>query len=138
MLSYIFSSQSLNKTVQEGKYFLNSEFNNKTILSNKMHTDMFKAHYYNASLKLIPSCSIGWFDNSNKRMKELYVKLQNIKGDISEKELKELIDYTNSDYYLHYLGTSHKLDFKKLYSIGIIPLEIDSKKILFKIDKEKK
>lgn len=137
MLSIIFSSQSMNKSIQKGKYFNNKIFNHKTILSNKMDEDMFIAHYYNPTLKLIPSCSIGWFDNKNILMKKLYVKLQSTNTSIKEEELKKLIDYTNSDYYMHYFGTSHILGFKKLKALGIIPLEIDSKKVLFKIKKRK-
>lgn len=138
MLSYIFSSQSLNKEVEEGKYFENKKFENKTILSNKMDSDMFKAHYYNPTLKLIPSCSIGWFDDKNIEMKRIYIKLQNSQKQISENELKKLIDYTNTDYYLHYFGNSKKLNFNKLTSLGIIAKEMDEKKILFVINKEKK
>lgn len=138
MLSIIFSSQSVNKVIEEGKYFTNKSFNYKTILSNKMEADMFIAHYHNPTLKLIPSCSIGWFKEGDIRMKKLYVKLQNINGTMKEEELKELILYTKTDYYLHYFGTSHKFNFEKLRILGIIPIEIDSKKVLFKINKEYK
>jgi hypothetical protein len=101
-----------------------------------MDPDMFKAHYYNPTLKLIPSCSIGWFENKNPKMKELYVKLQDSNKTFTEEELKELIDYTNSDFYIHYIrNRKQKLSFDKLISLGIIPIEINQKKILFKVKK---
>jgi beta-N-acetylglucosaminidase len=136
MLAYMFSWHSLDKSITNGEYFTKKEFINKTILSNKMDPDMFKAHYYNPTLKLIPSCSIGWFENKNPKMKELYVKLQDSNKTFTEEELKELIDYTNSDFYIHYIrNRKQKLSFDKLISLGIIPIEINQKKILFKVKK---
>ncbi len=136
MLAYMFSWHSLDKSIKNGEYFTKKEFTNKTILSNKMDPDMFKAHYYNPTLKLIPSCSIGWFENKNPKMKELYVKLQDSNKTFTEEELKKLIDYTNTDYYIHYIrNRKQKLSFDKLTSLGIIPIEINQKKILFKVKK---
>jgi len=136
MLAYMFSWHSLDKSIKNGVYFTKKEFTDKTILSNKMDPDMFKAHYYNPTLKLIPSCSIGWFENKNPKMKELYVKLQDSNKTFTEEELKELIDYTNSDFYIHYIRSrKQKLSFDKLISLGIIPIEINQKKILFKVKK---
>ena len=71
-------------------------------------------------------------------MKRIYIKLQNSQKQISENELRKLIDFTNTDYYLHYFGNNKKLNFKKLNSLGIIAKEMDEKKILFVINKEKK
>lgn len=137
MLSYIISSYSYREVIDKGKYFKSEKFNHKTILSNKMDTDMFKAHYHNPTLKLIPSCSVGWFDNKNPKMKELYIRLQDNTKVILEEELRALIDYTNSDYYIHYMTNSNqKLNFDKLNSLGIKAIEINQKKILFKIRKK--
>lgn len=135
MLSYIFSSQSLTKEIEKGRFFKEEIYTNKTILSNKMDKDMFIAHYFNPTIKLIPSCSIGWFENKDKEMKDIYVRLMSLEKTVSEKDLKKIIDYTHSDFYIHYLNSKQKFNFEKLTSLGIIAKEIDSKKILFEIKK---
>lgn len=136
MLTIIFSDQSFNKFVEKGKYYQDERFNNKTILYNKMYIDMFRAHYYNQKIKIVPSCSIGWFEQEDKEMKRLYVKLQSLKETVTEQELKRLIDYVNADYYIHFFkNEKQSFSFDKLNSLGIIADEITDNKIVFKIKK---
>ncbi len=67
-----------------------------------MTTDIYKAFYFNPTVKIVPSCSIGWFDDKDKSMKDIYIRMQKDEG-ISEEELRKLIDYINADIYIHYL-----------------------------------
>jgi hypothetical protein len=128
---------SINKEVEEARFFEDKKFNNKTILLNRLHVDVYKGLYVNPTLKFIPSCSIGWFDNSNEEMKDIYIRMIKEKG-ISEIELKKLIKYVNADIYIHYLNNKKQaLNFDKLISLGIEPKMIYHNRIIFKIDKNK-
>ncbi len=134
--SYAFNTKSLNKDTEEAKFFKNIIFNEKTILLNNLHADLYKALYYNPTIKFIPSCSVGWFDDKDKKMKDIYIRMQKTKG-INEKELFSLIKYVNADYYIHYLRNKKQtLDFDKLRNFGIIPEMIYKNRIIFRIKRE--
>jgi hypothetical protein len=105
MIGYSMNNFSINKEVEEARFFEDKKFNNKTILLNRLHVDVYKGLYVNPTLKFIPSCSIGWFDNSNEEMKDIYIRMIKEKG-ISEIELKKLIKYVNADIYIHYFKFS--------------------------------
>lgn len=136
MLTIMFSDYSYNKTIEKGKYFQDSRFDNKVILYSKMDTDMFGVHYYNPTIKIVPSCSIGWFENDNKQMRDIYLRLEGFKESVTEEELKKLIDFVKADYFIDFLkNENQKFDFEKLRSYGIIPEEIKDKKIIFKIER---
>ena len=136
LLAYSLSNNSYNEEVEKVKtLFLNKAFNNKTVLMNKLHVDMYKALYYNPKIKFVPSCSIGWFDNTNAKIKDIYIRMQKEDG-IKEEELKQLIDYINADIYIHYLANKKQImSFEKLKEFGIIPKLIYHDKIIFKVNK---
>mgnify|MGYP007022652727 CR=1 FL=1 len=137
VIGYVFHTYSNNKFIEEAQFFKNEKYNNKTILLNAMDTDKYKALYYNHTIHFIPSCSIGWFDDSNAAMKDIYIRMQKKSG-ISEKELFSLIKYVNADLYIHYTRNSEQiLNFDKLRKFGIIPEEIYHNRIIFKINKRK-
>lgn len=136
MFAYGFSTYTYKNELIDGKLFQAEEFNNKTILLNRMNVDIYKALYFNPTLHFVPSCGIGWFDNSDKQMKDLYVKLQ--KKGLNEEELYTFIKYVNADFYIHYSGNEEQiLDFKKLENYGIIAQKINKNRIIFSIDKNK-
>lgn len=135
--TYAFNTKSLNKDTFEAKFFANKIFNEKTILLNNLHADLYRALYYNPTIKFIPSCSVGWFDDKKKEIKDIYIRMQKEKG-INEKELLSLVQYVNADYYIHYLRNKKQiLDFDKLKKFGIIPEMIYHNRIIFRIKKEK-
>ena len=138
MFSYAFSSKSLNEEVKEVDFYKNEVFNNKIILFNNMNVDIYMGLYYNPSIKCIPSCSIGWFDNKDEKMKDIYIRMQKEKG-ISEVELYLLIKYVNADVYIHFLSNKKQiLDLNKLKDFGIIPNMIFKNRIIFRINKTNK
>lgn len=135
ILAYSLSNSSYNEEVEKVKtLFLNKAFDNKTVLMNKLHADIYKALYYNPRIKFVPSCSIGWFDN-NAKIKDIYIRMQKEDG-IKEDELKQLIDYVKADIYIHYLTNKKQtMSFEKLKEFGIIPKLIYHDKIIFKVNK---
>ncbi len=136
-IAYAMNSYSINNQIKEAEFFKNEKFNNKVILLNRLHVDVYKGLYVNPTLKFVPSCSVGWFDNSNKEIKDIYVRMQKDEG-ISENELKKLVKYVGADFYIHYMNNEKQvLDFDKLISFGIIPQQIFHNRIIFKIDKNK-
>lgn len=136
--TYVYDTKSMNKGLEEASFFNNEIFNKKTILMNNLHVDIYKALYYNPTIKFVPSCSVGWFDNKDEKMKDIYIRMQKEKG-ISEIELKSLINYINADFYIHYLRNAKQvLDFDKLKELGINPEIIYHNRIIFKINKEDK
>ena len=138
MFGIAFNSINKKEELQNALFFKDQFYDNKTILSNKMNLDTYKGLYYNPTVKFIPSCSIGWFDSKDKDMKDIYIKMQKEEG-ISEKELSELIKYTNADIYIHHMeNEKQELSFKKLEQYGIIPFKIFQNHIIFKIKKSVK
>lgn len=126
----------LSKKLTKDKFFESSEFNNKTILLNNMSSAIYTSLYYNPTIKIIPSCSIGWFEDTNKNMKDIYIRMQKQNG-ISEEELWKLINFTHADIYIHYLkNEKQELNFKKLEQYGIIPYKIFQNFIIFNILKK--
>ena len=137
MFAFVFKTYSANEVVQETQFFKNEKYKNKTIMFNAMISDKYKALYYNPTIRFVPSCSIGWFDDSNAAMKDIYVRMQKEAG-ISEEELSSLIKYVNADFYIHYFTSKKQiLNFDKLKKLGIIPEEIYHNRIIFKIKKNK-
>lgn len=137
IFSYSFSTQSNNEKIFEASFFKDEVFNNKTILLNRLDLDIYKALYLNPSLKFVPSCSIGWFDDKDEKMKDIYIRMQKENG-ISEKELSSLIEYVGADFYIHYLTNEKQvLNFEKLKNFGIVADSINNNKIIFKISKER-
>ena len=135
--AYVYNTKSMNKSINEANFFKNEIFNGKTFLLNNLHVDIYKALYHNPSIKFVPSCSIGWFDNKDEKMKDIYVRMLKEEG-IDEGELRLLIDYVNADFYIHYLRNAKQvLDFDKLKKVGIIPEIIYHNRIIFKIKKKK-
>ncbi|MEA1914810.1 MAG: hypothetical protein U9N30_05790 [Campylobacterota bacterium] len=135
VFTFTFHEKSQNEEIEEATFFKNSIFNNKTILLNTLSTDIYKALYNNPTLHFVPSCSVGWFDNKNKKMKDIYIRMQKEHG-IDENELLSLIQYVNADFYIHYLRNKKQaLDFDKLKNLGIIPEIIYHNRIIFKINK---
>ena len=135
-LSYAFIGKSKNESLEKGRFYSQKEFSNKTILFNSLHIDIYKALYFNPTIKTVPSCSIGWFDDKNKKMKDIYIRMQKDDG-ISENELRELIDYVDADIYIHYLRNNNQiLNFEKLKKLGILPLKIYKNRIIFEIEKK--
>lgn len=136
-LSYSFSTKSMNKDILEASFFKNDMFKNKTVLLNNLHTDIYKALYHNPTIKFVPSCSIGWFEDKDSKMKDIYVRMQKENG-ITENELFTLIEYIDADFYIHYLRNKKQiLDLDKLKNLGILPEIIFHNRIIFRIDKEK-
>ena len=137
IFAFGYKSHSYNKILEEAQFFKNEKYKNKTILFNVLNIDKYKALYYNPTIKIVPSCSIGWFDNSDPIMKDIYIRMQKDIG-ISEEELFSLVKYVNADLYIHYLRNKEQvLNFEKLNKFGIIPEEIYHNRIIFKIEKNK-
>lgn len=138
MLSFKFSTISLTETTNEAQFFKNELYNNKTVLLNKIHLDIYRALYYNPTIHFIPSCSVGWFDKTNLKMKDIYIRMQKESG-VTEEELSKLINFVKADIYIHYLrNNKQKLNFDKLKQYGIIPYEIYNNRIIFNIKKREK
>jgi hypothetical protein len=128
----------LSNELLDYQFYKNSEYDNKRILMNRMTIDIYTSLYFNPTIKIIPSCSIGWFEDKNKKMKDIYIRIQKENG-INEKELSMLIEYTNADIYIHYMkNAKQELNFKKLEHYGIIPFKIFQNRIIFKIKKSVK
>lgn len=139
LFSYQFNLKykPIEKRLAQYDFFANSEYNNKTILMNMMTSEIYTSLYLNPTIKIIPSCSIGWFDNKDEKMKNIYIRMQKQEG-VSEKELYQLIKYTKADIYIHHLrNKKQKLNFKKLEEYGIIPFEIFQNLIIFHLDKKR-
>lgn len=135
VVAYMFSDLSSKKTIEEGSFYKSEEFNNKTVLLNELNLDVYRGLYHNPTIKFVPSCSIGWFDNSDPSMKDIYIRMQKNKG-ISEEELLKLIKYVKADIYIHTLGNNKQvLDFEKLSNYGIVAKAIYNNRIIFKIKK---
>lgn len=135
-ISKLYTQKSYDYIIEETKFFNESRFLNKTILFNRMKIDMFQATYHNPTLKIIPSCGIGWFENSDPQMKDIYIRMQKSDG-VSEEELQTLIKYVNADFYIHYTKNDNQvLNFEKLQELGIIAEEIYHNRIIFKIRKD--
>ncbi len=135
-LAFSLSSKSVNEKIDEALFFKNEVFNNKIILLNRLNTDLYKALYHNPTLKFVPSCSVGWFDNKNPKIKDIYIRMQKKNG-VSEEELSALIKFVNADFYIHYTQNEMQvLNFEKLSKLGIIPLMIYHNRIIFKIEKK--
>lgn len=135
MITFQFSTKSLNANTKEAKFFENERYNNKTILLNSLNLDIYKALYYNPTIHFVPSCSIGWFDKTNPIMKDIYIRMQKNTG-VTEDELSKLISFVKADIYIHYLKNSkQKLNFNKLEQYGIVPYEIYNNRIIFNIKK---
>ncbi|XOB62609.1 hypothetical protein ACMC56_02100 [Campylobacterota bacterium DY0563] len=135
IFSYAFSLDSRDKELDSAKFFKNEEYNNKIILFNSLDIDIYKALYFNPTIKTIPSCSVGWFED-NKEMKDIYIRMQKDDG-VSEKELKKLIDFVGADIYIHRLRNDKQvLNFKKLENLGITPVNIYKNRIIFNIKRK--
>jgi len=130
MLGYSIQDDASIKALENKSYYKNSYFNNKTILLNKMTNDIYYALYLNPSIKFIPSCSIGWFEN-NAKMKDIYIRMMKEDG-VTKDELKQLLDFVGADYYMHvFLSKKQILDIEELQSIGLHPIKIIDNKLLF-------
>lgn len=138
MFAIKFDGASKTEELQKGLFFKDRFYSNKIVLINKLDNDIYKGLYYNPTIKFIPSCSIGWFDDKDKGMKDIYIRMMKEKG-ISEMELAKLIKYTNADIYIHHLrNEKQELDFEKLRQLGIIPYKIYQNFIIFNISKKGK
>lgn len=137
IFAMIFSLYSVNNVLALGEVFKDKKFDNKIVLLNRMNTDIYKGLYFNPTIKFVPSCSIGWFDDRNPTIKDIYIRMQKKEG-INEDELLQLIQYVNADIYIHYLrNEKQRLNFKKLEERGIIPEDILENRIIFNIKKRK-
>ena len=133
--AFVFNGKSANNELEKGKFFQNSKFDNKIILLNNLHLDMYKALYYNPTIHFVPSCGVGWFETSDDTIKDIYIRMQKKQG-ISEKELYKLIKYVNADFYIHYLRNEEQsLDLKKLEKLGIVAKLIYKNRIIFRVKK---
>jgi len=127
---------SYTETVERKKYFKESFFMHKTILMNSMNLDLYSALYHNPTMHIVPSCGIGWFDDADEKMKDIYIRMQKKKG-ITEEEISKLLRYVDADIYIHYIKREGaRLRFAKLKELGIIPLEIYDNHIVFSVEKE--
>ena len=130
MYALLFQDYDHTKSIQEKNYFKNKTFTNQTILINGLVGDIYDALYLNPTLKFVPSCSIGWFEE-NKKMKDIYIRMMKEEG-INEKELNALLVFTGAKYYFHRLANKKQiLSLKKLNTFGIKPILIIDNKILF-------
>ena len=132
MLAYSMHTHDNTQRLKEKSYYTDAMLNNATLLFNRLSTDIYYALYLNPTLKTVPSCSIGWFEN-NATMKALYIRMMKQDG-ISEEELAKLAHYVGAEYYIHILANKNqKLSFEKLRQVGIVPLHIQNNKIIFQI-----
>ena len=120
-----------NNRLKETNYYSKKIFNNKIILSNDITTDLNFALYNNPSIKFIPSCGIGWFNTSNKEIKDIYIRMRKEEG-ISIKELEKLLKYVKPDFYMHRLNHKNTINFSLFKTVGLEPLQIIDHAILFK------
>lgn len=133
-----YTTNPYNKVLATGELFKDKKFDNKRILLNRMNIDIYKGLYFNPSTKFIPSCSVGWFEDKDPAMKDIYIRMQEKEG-ISEIELSKLIKYVDADIYIHYLVNEKQvLNFSKLTQLGIIAEFIYENRIIFKINKDKR
>ncbi len=118
--------------LQTKGFFSNKKLDNRRFLSNSFNLNTYFALYLNPTLEMIPSCSIGWFEQKSASMKEIYIRMMKPEG-IKEEELQQLLAYTRPDYYLHsFRNIQQVLDFKRLKAIGLEPLLILDNQALFK------
>ena len=130
MFGYIMSNYDKQETLEEKAYYKNPAFDNQTILINTFNVDTYYALYTNPSLKIVPSCAIGWF-RGDKEIKDIYIRMMKEDG-ITEEELNRLIEYVGAKYYIHSLvNTKQALSFVKLKELHIEPILILNNKILF-------
>ena len=133
MLGFSIHKEAPRKALENKVYFKNENFNNKRILLNQLSTDIYYGLYLNPSIKFIPSCSIGWFED-NKEMKDIYIRMMKEEG-INKDELKQLLDFVEADYYMHMFSTKKQiLNMKELEEIGLESLLIIDNKLLFKYE----
>jgi len=131
MLGYSMRNDSSYKNLENKEFYKNKMFNNKTVLLSGMTSDIYYGLYQNPSIKFVPSCAIGWFED-NKKIKDIYIRMMKKDG-INELELKELLDYVGADYYIHMFGANKQiLSLDELKNIGLTPLSIIDNKMLFK------
>jgi len=132
--TYYFNQNSVDEVITKNQFFKNQIYNNKIIVSNSMNSEMYSALYYNPSIKVIPSCGLGWFNyNNDSKYKKLYIKMLDSVG-LNEEELKDFLITVKADFYFHYFDKSDMvLNFDKLKKIGLIPIEIRKNKIIFKV-----
>lgn len=137
IFSIAYTSYSLNENIEESQIYKNKIFDNKILLINTLKGDVYRGLYYNPTMHFVPSCSIGWFDDKDKNIKDIYIRMQKENG-INEEELYKLTKYVNADFYIHYLTVSPKqvLNFKKLETFGITPNAIYNNRIIFNVKKE--
>ncbi len=127
---YMMQNKDFRKTLEEKSFYQNKIFNNQTILLNSFTIDSYNGLYLNPSIKFVPSCAVGWFEE-NKDMKDIYIQMMKEEG-INEEQLNSLIEYLNVKYYLHFFkSTKQVLSFKKLKELNIEPVLILDNKILF-------
>jgi len=137
VFAYMFNTKSQNESVNNADFFKKEFFNNKTILLNNMGTDLYKALYFNPTIKIVPSCGLGWFDNQDMKMKDIYIRMHKEQG-INEEELKTLVKYVDADIYIHYLKNSNQvLDIKKLEEYGLSIRLILNNRLIFFVDKKR-
>ncbi len=131
-LSINLDSMKLAQEFKTKRYFNDKKFDNKRVLINTLTNDIYAGLYQNPTIKFVPSCSIGWFDDSNSSMKDIYVRMMKNEG-INEKELKILLDYIKADYYIHTFSASEQtLSQDKLIQIGLIPERIIDKRMIYR------
>lgn len=134
MLAYSMQTngKALVEKLEIKRYFMSEKFNNKRILCSSMTTDIYFGLYLNPTIHFIPSCGIGWFEDSNSSMKDIYIRMMKKDG-INETELKSLLDYVKADYYIHTFRSENQvLTFEKLKNIGLEPILIIDNNIVFK------
>ncbi len=121
------------KIMERYSFLATNEYSNKTVLTNAMTNMQYFGLYQNPTLHFVPSCSIGWFDKSDPKMRDIYIRMQKEKG-VSEEEIAALASYVKADYYVHYMrNVEQKLDFTKLKTLGFEPIEIRSNTIVFRV-----
>ncbi len=136
--AYIFfdaNSHHVNFKIRD--FYADRRFDNTTIVSSKMYADIYFASYLNPSIHIIPSCSIGWFDDRNSTLKDIYIKMQGIQTEpLTEKELLIFLKNVQADYYIHYpeQGDSIYLNLNELSRQGLDAVELIDNRILFKVN----
>lgn len=115
------------------KYLKSKDFNNKTILFNSLSDINYYSIYANPSVKVIPSCSIGWV-NGSKRIKELYKKL--ITKNIKLVELEELAHATHANYMVLQLPINRnvEINLNAKHEKSLNMLKIFDKYIVISLD----
>ncbi len=131
MFGYLMKKYDHQEILLQKSYYKDQMFSNKTLLLNTLSNDLYYALYLNPTIKFIPSCSIGWFED-NREMKGLYIKMLSTHNTLSEEELNELMEYTGASYYLHSPSNAKEIfSIVKLEKYHIKPLLIIDNKIIF-------